>query len=317
LTPQHVLDYQAAAAKLPEWLEWLEGEEWQRRANSPGHGLLLRNSVVLSMPDYLRGLWLSLQQIHGSTTLLTWEQRTFSSSQAAAASTAAAAAAPPAQAAAYDVIVLASGAGIRAFPSLKDLPVELVKGRTLLVDQQQQKGPKGQEGKEEEQFLGSALLCGEYVVPGVDVGREGEEGREGGIEKRVLRCGSTKEYMKDPWGQQPEEEGGREGEEKMKALREKAERIYPPLKGGPAAYRITTGIRVATQRSNLGKLPILGRISLRGGEGGGEGETWLYTGLGGRGLIHHAYLGECLAQAILKDEEMLLPSQVRAPLEKD
>jgi len=315
LTPQHVLDYQAAAARLPEWLEWLEGEEWQRRANCPGHGLLLRNSIVLSMPDYLRGLWLSLQQSHGSTTHLTWEQRTFPSpSQAAAAAASTAAVA----AAAYDVVVLASGAGICAFPALKDLPIELVKGRTLLVDQQ---GREGEEGREE-QLLGSALLCGEYVVPGVDMGREGEEGREGGEERRVLRCGSTKEYIEDPWGPNPKKEEGGEGEDKMNALREKAERIYPPLKGGPAAYRITTGIRVATQRSNLGKLPILGRISLRGVEKGGkeageEGKTWLYTGLGGRGLIHHAFLGERLAEAIVKGEEMMLPSQVRAPLLKE
>eukprot|EP00624_Nannochloropsis_granulata_P000030 evm.model.NODE_10095_length_1567_cov_17.566689.1 len=131
--------------------------------------------------------------------------------------------------------------------------------------------------------------------------------------------------MKDPWGQLAKVKGGKEGkgkgEEKMRALREKAERIYPPLKGSPVAYRITTGTRVATQRSDLGRLPILGRVSLRVEEGekqeGEEVETWLYTGLGGRGLIHHAFLGAKLAEAILMGDETLLPMQVRAPLLKE
>lgn len=273
LIPQHVLNYQAAAAKLPEWLKWLEGEEWQCKANNPGHGLLLRNSIVLSMPDYLRGLWLSLQQTHGNTTMLTWEQCTFSNAQAIKHKK------KNAGAAAYDVIVLASGAGICSFPALKHLPIELVTGRTLLVDQEEE----DKEGREESAAgtsLGSALLCGEYVVPGVDL-RRGEDWTK--AERRVLRCGSTKEYVKDPWGQVAKVKGGEEkeekGEEKMRALREKAERIYPPLKRRPAAYRITTGTRVATPRSDLGRVPILGRVSLRGKEGGKEEgeevETWL------------------------------------------
>ncbi len=53
--------------------------------------------------------------------------------------------------------------------------------------------------------------------------------------------------------------------------------------------------------SNLGKLPILGRVPLpeEAVAASSEGQqqqqqqqrVWLYTGLGGRGLVHHAYLG--------------------------
>jgi glycine/D-amino acid oxidase-like deaminating enzyme len=48
-----------------QWLEWLEGEEWRRRSQTGDAikgGLLLRHSRIISMPDYLRGLWASIQQ---------------------------------------------------------------------------------------------------------------------------------------------------------------------------------------------------------------------------------------------------------------
>ena len=273
LTPQHTSDYQAAATKLPEWLEWLEGTEWERAANSSGSGVLLRRSVIVSMPDYLRGLWLSTQAKHGTRT--EWEARPFASDDTTA----------------YDVVILAMGAGIRTLSQLKGLPVELVRGRTLLVEDS------------ESTPLGAALLCGEYVVPGVDAAKSSEE-------KRVLRCGATREYVKDPWDT-PEGKGVEEDEAKVQGLRAKAEAMYPPLKERGAAYTITSGTRVAVQRGNLGKLPIVGKVV-----DGKEKETWLYTGLGGRGLIHHALLGECLAQAVLRGDETLLPAPVRAPLEK-
>ena len=77
LTPQHEQDYRAAAAKLPEWLEWVEGPAWRDRAGGGGGphggGLVLRRSVVVSVPDYLRGLWLAVGQL--GRVNVAWEQR--------------------------------------------------------------------------------------------------------------------------------------------------------------------------------------------------------------------------------------------------
>lgn len=50
---------------------------------------------------------------------------------------------------------------------------------------------------------------------------------------------------------------------------------------------LTLYMHTAQTHSNLGKLPIVGRVPLPGA----ERRVWLYTGLGGRGMIHHAYLG--------------------------
>jgi hypothetical protein len=46
--------------------------------------------------------------------------------------------------------------------------------------------------------------------------------------------------------------------------------------------------RVYVTCSNLGKLPIVGRLPHTQGD---HVSAWIFTGLGGRGLIHHAVLG--------------------------
>ena len=38
---------------------------------------------------------------------------------------------------------------------------------------------------------------------------------------------------------------------------------------------------------------------------------WVVGGLGARGLVYHAWLGEHLAQAVLAREESLLPAELR------
>ena len=42
-------------------------------------------------------------------------------------------------------------------------------------------------------------------------------------------------------------------------------------------------------------------------------EVWALTALGSRGLIHHAYLADCLARAILTGDETAIPKAVRMP----
>lgn len=68
--------------------------------------------------------------------------------------------------------------------------------------------------------------------------------------RRVLRCGATREYVKEPWGRPPEEdeEGG---PELLEALWRKVEGMCPPLQQGEGrgrAYGMTTGTRVGTKR---------------------------------------------------------------------
>jgi glycine/D-amino acid oxidase-like deaminating enzyme len=38
---------------------------------------------------------------------------------------------------------------------------------------------------------------------------------------------------------------------------------------------------------------------------------WVAAGLGARGLVYHAWLGNLLARAVLADDEGLLPAELR------
>lgn len=96
-----------------QWLEWLEGDAWRSHAGGdsssgsssvrPYSGLLLKRSVVVSMPDYLRGLWLTLDQQQQGQASVRWEQATASSLNSLL----------DGSSGPCDAVVLASGAGIR------------------------------------------------------------------------------------------------------------------------------------------------------------------------------------------------------------
>jgi hypothetical protein len=114
----------------------------------------------------------------------------------------------------------------------------------------------------------------------------------------------------------------------------------------PDGAVVTAGVRVLPRRTHLGKLPVAGRVPEllpphappgevkpgtaasaaaeaataaaddKGGKGGkrqdaAKSRVWVLTGLGSRGLIHHAYLADCLARALLDDDDNHLPREVR------
>lgn len=109
-----------------------------------------------------------------------------------------------------------------------------------------------------------ALLCGEYVVPGVDAAAAATTAANpsGTPPPRVLRCGATREYVKDPWGRRPEEDDDEEeekegrGAELLEALRRKAEGLHPGLRG--ELRGVTTGTRVAAKRRWGVRMWVLG-----------------------------------------------------------
>jgi len=59
----------------------------------------------------------------------------------------------------------------------------------------------------------------------------------------------------------------------------------------PAIHRISSGIRVQSRRSHLGRLPMIGQI--------GTTNTYLFSGLSSRGLLYHGIYGDLLTDAIL------------------
>ena len=104
----------------------------------------------------------------------------------------------------------------------------------------------------------------------------------------------------------------------------KASQIYPPL-GDAHSWVVDTtryGVRANPPRSNLGSLPLVGRILPTHGDDGGEKnhdskhtETkqtrWYVGGLGARGLVYHGMLGEIVARAVLEDDDTHVPKELR------
>ena len=63
-------------------------------------------------------------------------------------------------------------------------------------------------------------------------------------------------------------------------------------------------MRALPPRDNHGSLPLAGRVD-------SNHSLWVVGGLGARGLVYHAWLGSMMAQAVLADDESLLPEQLR------
>jgi len=81
------------------------------------------------------------------------------------------------------------------------------------------------------------------------------------------------------------------------ALKEKAAQFYPPARDFEVV-EIRSGVRIARPK---GYRPIAARI---------DSKTWVFTGLGSRGMLYHAWLGKALAEAVVKDWTSLEPKEV-------
>lgn len=76
--------------------------------------------------------------------------------------------------------------------------------------------------------------------------------------------------------------------------------LFPPLKKAPIL-----GCQAALRAYRPNKLPVIGRL---------KEKLYLFTGLGSKGLLYHAYLGKMLAEAIASGDFSKIPKEVSLPL---
>jgi glycine/D-amino acid oxidase-like deaminating enzyme len=81
---------------------------------------------------------------------------------------------------------------------------------------------------------------------------------------------------------------------KALALKEKIALFYPPARHFEVV-ETRVGTRIARDR---GYRPVVMKI---------DPKNWVFSGLGSRGLLYHAWLGEALAEALMKDYDHLCP----------
>lgn len=130
-------------------------------------------------------------------------------------------------------------------------------------------------------LLDISLLRGEYIVPSFH-------------KPPQLVCGATHEY-KVSFEDIPEEPHPSEA---LSLLQPKLTTLYPPLFSEQYKLEsVNAGIRVMSERSNLGKIPLIALHSE-------YSNVWLLAGLGARGLIHHAYMAKTLVKCIAESYEM-------------
>ena len=98
-----------------------------------------------------------------------------------------------------------------------------------------------------------------------------------------------------------------------------ASAAYPPLARDAGAWRVDVvryGVRANPPRSNLGSLPLVGRIAAASDDADdakpSEKKNWWYVGgLGARGLVYHGMLGAIVAAAALSGDDALVPPELR------
>lgn len=122
---------------------------------------------------------------------------------------------------------------------------------------------------------------------------------------RSLHLGSTWEWKSSNYSQNVPAE---EAQKALEELLPKACAIYPGIKhwtfDGASA-----GLRAMPPLTKYGSLPLLGCIDDFIG-GSHACKFWLFTGLGARGLLYHAWLGKLMAQAVLSCNENVIPSEL-------
>ena len=169
------------------------------------------------------------------------------------------------------------GAEIRKFwPLLKSegkVNLKYVRGQNMIIQRQRSK----LEGTSTDENRNCAILCGEYVVPCAN----GEDSI----------IGATHEHDESLLTSEPNPATA------LSLLHPKMKKMLDsrdiPQSLSSNSHRAVCGNRVISPRTHLGRLPMVGNVC---------DDIWLVTGMGSRGLLHHAYVGKILSAAIVRQE---------------
>jgi glycine/D-amino acid oxidase-like deaminating enzyme len=286
--------FQKTAVELPEFATWMEpdssttgsgddGDAWETQyfsneENVVGALKLSGGCKVLHMQSYLKGLWSKCESIgSGTKKWMTyddiddidsndWKERL----------------------AAYDCVVFAAGSGLFQSSVLdqNEFPITLVRGQSIEMTMN------------DDQIVHNAILCGKYVSPLP----------ENRVIIGTLKCfetlwpasvnanlvltntpcaftGATHEFKAEPLTPH-------EVELELK------ERSYHFASGSwdhGTIDNVTVGYRVQSNRGPNGRMPIVGKL-----ESSHHHNSWVFTGLSGRGILYHGIYGDLLSNLILE-----------------
>lgn len=306
LTEKMETDFRQAAHRFPTEIDFLTPEKVRDMCPSAPEDVcaaFIKDAAVVDTGAYLRILWQickdsrrvnwRIQEVSGLASLLRGHRMGAPTSDAERAGCG------ESELARFDTVILCAGASIKALTEFRAVPLTPCRGQNLHL-----------EAAQADSVLRIPLIAGKYVVPDY-FQNESEGGKDMngyGARPRII-AGATFEYREPD---QPEEvflqEAGKADAERATSELEKPlHKLVPGLYKGWQIHGTSSGTRALPPRSDYGSIPIACKVK------GTEQDTscWIFSGLGSRGLLHHAYLGRMVAHAVVAGNDGLIPIDAR------
>eukprot|EP00571_Detonula_confervacea_P007106 CAMPEP_0172326248 /NCGR_PEP_ID=MMETSP1058-20130122/56003_1 /TAXON_ID=83371 /ORGANISM="Detonula confervacea, Strain CCMP 353" /LENGTH=473 /DNA_ID=CAMNT_0013042991 /DNA_START=41 /DNA_END=1462 /DNA_ORIENTATION=- len=299
LNAKNVVQLQHTAENYPNLATWMSKEEMQDKfgIESLG-GIELGNGCkVVHVPSYLRGLWeeceMKARDINGS---IKWElvqmpshgdkmkHDTQKDTREPSVNMWSDIDSMNQHLAQYDAVILSAGAGIlqdQLISGEDELPVNQVRGQSIEMTLPAPEDSGNDVSSDE------AFLCGKYVTP-----LPTNPSADDSSSQRFV-IGATHEFKSEPLNP----------DEVMEELKSRTYSLAKNLWDHGTVDRLTTGVRLQSNRGSLGRMPIVGRYNNTSKDSISHHNSWIFSGLSSRGLIHHGLFGRWLANAVLHDNE--------------
>lgn len=307
LTEKMETDFRQAANRFPTEIDFLEPAELRERYPSAPEGVcaaFIKHAAVVDTSAYLENLWRVCQ----ATGRVQWQAESVDNVAAlleGRAGVASGTGKVEGASSRFDTVILCAGASIKGIQEVQHVPLTPCRGQNLIL-----------ESARPDAILSTPLISGKYIVPDYfgSASSALEEGAaRDGAAKRVI-AGATFEYRDSDESEAAflQQSCKTDTERATLELEEPLHRLAPNLFDTWTVTGTSSGTRALPPRSVEGSIPIAGKVS-----GTAEDVScWVFTGLGSRGLLHHAYLGRLLAHAVVAGNEKLIHVDARRfPLE--
>lgn len=179
----------------------------------------------------------------------------------------------------FDTVIFCAGAYIRQVDGLEHVPIKAVRGQNLIFES---------DAGAEVPVISKKYVVPDYFGRGVIAGATFENREEGESEESYLestKCADINRALAE--------------------LSEPLNKLVPGISEKEVKGN-SCGLRALPPRNQDGSIPIVTRVDMSE-----SSSVWVYTGLGSRGLLHHAYLGRCMAHAVASGNEKFIPHEAR------
>lgn len=185
----------------------------------------------------------------------------------------------------FDTVVFCVGGMIKGIDGLQQVPITACRGQNIFV-----------KSETNAPLLKVPIISRKYLVPDYFQGTSS------------LLCGATFEYAGDESEKQFLSRGTKPNvKSAVEELSDPLKLLVPHLFEGSSVTGANAGLRALPPRSEDGSIPIASKV-----DGLNDAQScWVLSGLGSRGLLHHAYLGRVLAHAIVAGTEKHIPFDAR------